>query len=43
MHNDAEVHHINVKYEQEVRMSFGCATTITTENGEEKQLGKCAR
>jgi hypothetical protein len=38
------VHHVNVKYEQEVRQSFRCATTITTnENGEEKRVGKRAR
>jgi hypothetical protein len=24
-------------------MSFGCATTITTENGKEKGIGKCSR
>ena len=43
-YDEAEVHHVNVKYEQEVRQSFGCATTVTTnENGEEKRIGKTAR
>jgi hypothetical protein len=43
-YDDSEVHHVNVKYEQEVRQCFGCATTtITTEKGEEKQKGKRAR
>jgi hypothetical protein len=42
--DDAEVHHVNVKYEQEVRQSFGCATMITTNSqGEEIRIGKTAK
>jgi len=33
------VHHVNVKYEQEVHQRFGRATTVTTnENGKEKRI-----
>jgi hypothetical protein len=43
-YDDAEVHHVNVKYKQEVRQSFGCPpTTLMTENGEDKQTGKRTR
>jgi hypothetical protein len=44
-YDDAEVYyHVNVKYEQEIRHSFGCATTVTTNpNGEEIRIGKTVR
>ena len=42
-YDKTEVHRVNVTYEQEVRQSFGCATTITTENGVDKQIGKRAK
>jgi hypothetical protein len=42
-YDDAEVHHVNVKYEQEVRQCFGCAMVNVLGTEEQQIVGKRAR